>query len=304
MNWTVPKLFVDKDIKIWLTILVYDLWKIKSLQRHIGISCQEFWQRWQYFLVPFHNLASLLTLYSCLCSWVMVLSVKKFGSKYCLYGSTKAAGIHRGAGKPGHVTSAAVVNACGWLGSMWESTARGGPGVKRSTASFPLNQNKSNQYCIKYILCIFVCVVCVYICVCVHIYTHIHARRCWVTLKKIDSMAGNSGTDRCWPHAPRRSRLPWPACGSWTICDLQRVQVPGCHCHGGWMGTGGNAEASFAGRPKFFDAEENNKLALSLMGIMVIFLFLAHGTYDTSPSQIKSQGGWQIGYSWARQPYV
>ena len=49
------------------------------------------------------------------------------------------------------------------------------------------------------------------------------------------------------------------------------------------MGDGdcGHAEASFAGRPKSFDAEGNELAgtqASTLMGVMVILLFLAPGT--------------------------
>lgn len=72
-------------------------------------------------------------------------------------------------------------------------------------------------------------------------------------------------------------------------------------------GTGSNAEASFAGRPESFDVEGNELAGTqtsTLIGVMVIFRFLAPGTYDTSLKQIKSQGVWQIGYSQAREPYI
>lgn len=139
MIWTVLKLFVGNYFKIRLRILIYDLWKKhqnkESLQMQSG----------QYFLVQFVTWpvschqphAFVLGLSSC---HVRSLGLKK----YCVYESTKEARRNSGAGKPGH-SSPAAVNAGGWLWSKWESTARAGQHVKKSTdfsASFDVEENE------------------------------------------------------------------------------------------------------------------------------------------------------------------
>jgi len=67
-------------------------------------------------------------------------------------------------------------------------------------------------------------------------------------------------------------------------------------------GAWATAEPGFAGRPKFFGVEGNEPAGTQ--PVMVIFLFLAPGTCDTSPGQIKSQGVWKLGHARAQQPHV
>lgn len=135
-------------------------------------------------------------------SWVMVLSVKKFGSKYCLYGSTKEAGISSGAGEPGHVTSAAVVSACGWLRSTWEHSQTWAKYKKVNRFPWHLSA-KSRQKQSNPVLNIYTC-----ICVCVHKYkATCYVALPWKYLRPVDSVAGNSMSGRCWPHSPEA-----PAC--------------------------------------------------------------------------------------------
>lgn len=175
-----------------------------------------------------------------------------------------------------------------------ESAARGEQDVKRSTdfpASFPPNQNpKAINNCIKYI------------------YTH--TKICCFTLKKKIEGLWSQCLERAW---------------LWDV-DLTLPEVPE------WRGQPVSLEPSVTSRQ--FKCQDTiavgdedwgkcwgrfcwetqilwckgNKLSgtqtSTLMRVMVVFLFLAPGTWDTLLSQIKSQGVWQIGYFSDPQPYI
>lgn len=61
MNWTVPKIFVDKYIKIWFIIVAHDLWKIdhtESLKMHWCLLSGVLAEVAMLF-VQFHNVTSV-----------------------------------------------------------------------------------------------------------------------------------------------------------------------------------------------------------------------------------------------------